>query len=104
MFIIIFVLTGTAYLLGGISCSYTINKITNVHWLKFIYFIIAGFIVGIITMLIFISTLNPPSNGYSVDFSTIVGGLKVGLYGSIGALIFYVIESTLNGLKNKLLN
>jgi hypothetical protein len=92
-------ITGPAYLLGGISCSLLINRFTENLWMKLIYFIIAGFIVGIITILVFISFLNSPPPEI---WRAIINGIIVGLYGSVSALIFYLIELLINGLKGKL--
>ncbi|WP_407270411.1 hypothetical protein [Radiobacillus sp. PE A8.2] len=100
-FLLFLPITGGAYILGGITCSILIDKWTTKNWIKFFYFIIAGFVVGILTILVFILTLSPPSNGYSIDLSTIKNGMIFGVYGSIGALVFYVIDLLLKGLKKK---
>lgn len=92
-----------AYILGGIMCSILIDKWTKSIWKKLLYFIIAGFVVGILTILVFILTLSPPANGYSMNVSTIINGVIFGLHGSIGALIFYLIELLLKAVKKRIL-
>lgn len=100
-FTLFLAITGPAYILGGISCSLLIDKFTENRWMKLIYFIIAGFIVGIITILVFISFLNGPPPEI---WRAIINGIIVGLYGSVSALIFYLLELLINGLKGKLFN
>ena len=95
-------ITGGAYILGGIMCSILIDKWAKSNWLKLFYFIIAGFVVGILTILVFILTLNPPTKGYAINVSTIINGVIFGLHGSIGALIFYLIELLLKAVKKKI--
>jgi len=75
-------ITGCAYLLGGIPVSFFIDKYVGNEKLKFVFYLITGFIVGFITLIIF-----------SLLFS---GGqitlhvLKYGLFGCVGAFMFFI--------------
>lgn len=86
------VILGLAYILGGIPCSLLIDRFVKKTSMRFISYLIAGFIVGIITTLIFISFLSGPF----LDFTTV---LVFGLYGSLGAMVFYFLLVLLNLLK-----
>lgn len=88
-FIIFMIFVGVAYLLGGIIFSYIIDTFIENKWLKFIYYLMAGFIVGVLSIIVFILFLSGPME----DNKTV---LYFGMYGSLGAGIFYIILSLLN--------
>lgn len=103
-FLLFLSITGGVYILVGIPSSMLIDNWAESKWLKLLYFIVIGFVVGILTILVFILSLSAPSNGYTLDLSTILRGCVFGLYGSIGAFIFYIIENLLKVFKRQEVN
>jgi uncharacterized PurR-regulated membrane protein YhhQ (DUF165 family) len=79
---IILFLAGLAYFLGGIPLSIYIEKIAKKTSSKLIAYIGFGYLVGALTTLIFTMLLGGPHDIFIIFY--------YGLYGSLGAFIFYV--------------
>lgn len=73
-------ITGIAYLLGGIPVSIYIDKYIKSVKIKWLVYLISGFIVGIITIIVFSLFIN----GGTITLSVFI----FGLHGAIGSLIF----------------
>src|SRR5690625_2606846 len=70
-------ITGAAYLIGGISASSLIDKYVDKEIIKLPIYLIAGFIVGVMTIMVSFSTI-------SLEL------LQFGIYGAAGSLIFFI--------------
>lgn len=73
-------ITGVAYLLGGIPVSLFIDKYIDKEILKLPLYLIAGFIVGVLTMMISFGTFSLQMFGF-------------GIFGATGSLIFFIVMS-----------
>ncbi|MBM7569911.1 hypothetical protein [Aquibacillus albus] len=78
---ILLLITGLAYLVGGIPISIFIDKNVEKEIIKLIFYLIAGFIVGVLTITI-VSLLS----GGPITFSF----FAFGIYGSVGSSIFFI--------------
>ncbi|RSL30386.1 hypothetical protein D7Z54_26475 [Salibacterium salarium] len=78
---LLLLITGPAYLLGGVPISLFIDKYVEKAIIKLIVYLLVGFIVGIITILIFALLSGGP-----ITFSV----LAFGIYGSAGSFIFFI--------------
>lgn len=73
-------ITGAAYVLGGVPVSTLIDKYVEKAIIKLPFYILAGFIVGCITIMITFGTI-------SLEI------LSFGIYGATGSLIFFILMS-----------
>ncbi|MFC4404450.1 hypothetical protein [Gracilibacillus xinjiangensis] len=73
-------ITGLAYLLGGIPASLLIDKYVEKRIIKLPLYLSSGFIVGIITIISSFKTI-------------LLESLWYGIYGLVGSLIFFSIMS-----------
>lgn len=73
-------ITGIPYLLGGVTASLLIDKYIDKEIIKFPFYLIAGFIVGVITVIITFGTIS-----ISIEM------LLLGIFGTAGSLIFFVL-------------
>ncbi|WP_042142771.1 hypothetical protein [Paucisalibacillus sp. EB02] len=83
------ILTGVPYILGGIPVSMLIDKYVDKLIVKLPLYLMGGYIVGVITMVISFGTFS-----FSPEF------LWLGIYGVVASLIFFVIMSLNARLKN----
>src|SRR5690625_726881 len=75
---ILLIFTGVAYLLGGIPVSLVFDKYIKKEIIKFPLYLIAGFIVGVLVIMISFWTV-------TIDL------LWFGLYGVVGSIIFFTL-------------
>lgn len=73
-------ITGVAYLLGGVPISSLIDKYVDKEIIKLPFYLMAGFLVGCITIMITFATI-------SLEI------LSFGIYGAVGSLIFFTFMS-----------
>lgn len=78
-------------MIGDIPCSLWIDRFAKGVVTKLISYLLLGLVVGIVTILIFIAFLSGQFIG--------AGNLFIfGVYGSVGAVIYYFFLSLLNFL------
>lgn len=87
---IFLIITGYAFLLGGIPTSMLIDKIIRKEPLKLTCYLISGFVLGVITIIIFSLLIGGGSLNLSI--------LTFGIFGAIGSFIFYSLLSLLQNL------
>lgn len=73
-------ITGAAYLLGGVLVSSLIDRYVDKEIIKLPFYLIAGFIVGVMTIMISFGTI-------ALEI------LWFGIYGAVGSLIFFSFMS-----------
>ncbi|WP_042145505.1 hypothetical protein [Paucisalibacillus sp. EB02] len=81
------IITGVPYILGGIPVSILIDKYVDKFIVKLPLYLMGGYIVGVITLVISFGT-------FSFKF------LWLGIYSVAGSLIFFIIMSLNARLKN----
>lgn len=72
------IFTLPAYLIGGVPLSILIDRRVKVPFLQMFLYLLAGFIVGILTVVISFKTIN-------------LEVLYFGLYGLLASFIFYLL-------------